>query len=118
MGRFLRALAPLLLTAAFATNAGAQITSTIHGVVMQSDVIPYRPLLYSARMEDGYALADASLRSKLPAGLLERADRRRTFMADVLGIELSEDVLPLSNLAGVMPLWMLRPKVAATLVSR
>jgi Xaa-Pro aminopeptidase len=83
------------------------------GMVMQSDVIPSNPVLYSARMEDGYALADASLRSRLPAGLLERAEKRRGFMADVLGIELSEDVLPLSNLAGIMPLWMLRPRIVA-----
>jgi Xaa-Pro aminopeptidase len=79
------------------------------GMVMQSDVIPSNPVLYSARLEDGYALADASLRSRLPAGLRERAARRRNFLAEVLGIELSEDVLPLSNLAGIMPLWMLAP---------
>jgi hypothetical protein len=36
-------------------------------------------------------------------------------MADTLGIELSDDVLPLSNLAGMMPLWMLRPQVVASL---
>ena len=36
-------------------------------------------------------------------------------MAEALGMDLSEDVLPLSNLAGVMPLWMLRPTMAATL---
>jgi Xaa-Pro aminopeptidase len=84
------------------------------GVVMQSDVIPSHPVLYSARMEDGYALADASLRARLPAELLERAGRRRAFMAS-LGLDVGEDVLPLSNLAGVMPLWMLRPRVAAKL---
>ncbi len=84
------------------------------GVVMQSDVIPSNPVLYSARMEDGYALADSALRAKLPAGLLERAGRRRRFLAS-LGIEVPEEVLPLSNLAGIMPLWMLRPRVAATL---
>jgi Xaa-Pro aminopeptidase len=85
------------------------------GMVMQSDVIPSHPVLYSARMEDGYALADASLRAQLPADLLERAARRRAFMAETLGIELSDDVLPLSNLAGMMPLWMLRPQVVASL---
>jgi Xaa-Pro aminopeptidase len=85
------------------------------GMVMQSDVIPSHPVLYSARMEDGYALADKDLRKRLPAGLLDRAGRRRRFLADQLGIELSEDVLPLSNLAGIMPLYMLRPRVMATL---
>jgi Xaa-Pro aminopeptidase len=84
------------------------------GIVMQSDVIPSNPVLYSARMEDGYALADAELRAKLPAGLLERAARRRELM-ESLGIEVGEEVLPLSNLAGIMPFWMLRPRVAATL---
>jgi hypothetical protein len=83
------------------------------GMVMQSDVIPSHPVLYSARMEDGFALADAELRAQLPAALLARAAKRRAFMADVLGLDLSEDVLPLSNLAGIMPLWMLRPRLAA-----
>jgi hypothetical protein len=83
------------------------------GMVMQSDVIPSHPVWYSARMEDGFALADAELRAQLPSGLLARAQRRRAFMAEVLGVEVSEDVLPLSNLAGIMPLWMLRPRVAA-----
>lgn len=94
----------------------ARSTERLHsGMVMQSDVIPSNPVLYSARMEDGYALADGSLRTQLPAGLLERAARRRAFLSDRLGIDLSEDVLPLSNLAGIMPLWMLRPALAATL---
>jgi hypothetical protein len=85
------------------------------GMVMQSDVIPSNPVLYSARMEDGYALADAPLRAQLPRGLVERAERRRSFMAEALGIEVSEDVLPLSNLAGIMPLYMLAPWRAASL---
>jgi Xaa-Pro aminopeptidase len=85
------------------------------GMVMQSDVIPSNPVLYSARMEDGYALADADLRARLPASLLERTQRRRQFLGDRLGIELSDDVLPLSNLAGLMPLYMLRPRWSATL---
>jgi Xaa-Pro aminopeptidase len=84
------------------------------GMVMQSDVIPSNPVLYSTRMEDGYALADASLRARLPSGLLERAARRRAFMGETLGIELTEDVLPLSNLAGIMPLWMLHPRIVAS----
>jgi hypothetical protein len=94
----------------------ADSTERLHaGMVMQSDVIPSNPSLYSARMEDGYALADGELRSRLPSGLLARAARRRQFMADRLGLELGEDVLPLSNLAGIMPLYMLRPRSVATL---
>jgi Xaa-Pro aminopeptidase len=91
-------------------------TERLHsGMVMQSDVIPSNPVLYSARMEDGYALADAEMRPRLPEGVVERATRRRRFMADALGIELSEDVLPLSNLAGCMPLQMLRTRRVASL---
>jgi hypothetical protein len=37
---------------------------------------------------------------------------RRAFMADVLGIELKPEVLPLSNLAGYLPPFWLSPGLA------
>ena len=42
-------------------------------------------------------------------GLWQRVGTRRAFMADVLGIRLKPEVLPLSNLAGYLPpLWLSR----------
>lgn len=88
------------------------------GMIMQSDVIPSHPVYYSARMEDSYALADASLQSELAGlfpGVLSRANRRRTFMAEAFGLSLSPDVLPLSDLAGRMTPFVLSPTLTLSL---
>jgi hypothetical protein len=64
-------------------------------------------------MEDGLVLADADLRRRIqelyPA-CYERCQKRRAFMTDVLGIELAEEVLPLSNTATLVPPFFLRPQ--------
>ena len=39
--------------------------------------------------------------------LWKRVQARRSFMRDVLGINLDDSVLPLSNTAGWLPLWAL-----------
>ena len=41
--------------------------------------------------------------------------RRRSFMADALGIEPHEDVLPFSNIPAYLPPFLLRPDQAMTL---
>ena len=77
------------------------------GMVFQSDVIPGSKRYSSTRMEDGYALADMKLRAELRErfpGTHARCVARREFMADSLGIVMSEDVLPLSNLCGIITL--------------
>lgn len=54
-------------------------------------------------MEDRIVLADAALRNQLQAshpGMFARVQARRRYMIDLLGYELSEDVLPLSNMPG------------------
>jgi hypothetical protein len=83
------------------------------GMVMQSDVIPSHPVYYSTRMEDGYALADealrAELREKFPE-LMRRCAARGEFLRARLGLPLSEDVLPLSNLAGMIAPFLLAPE--------
>jgi Xaa-Pro aminopeptidase len=82
------------------------------GLVLQSDVIPVSPVYYSARMEDGYALADAALQAELAAvapAALARCHARRDWLRAELGIELSSDVLPLSNLPAIMPALYLAP---------
>jgi len=80
------------------------------GMVMQSDVIPSSPVYYSTRMEDGYALADAGLRRQIGAispECLSRCDARRAWMTTQLGLPVGEDVLPLTNLPGVVAPYLL-----------
>jgi hypothetical protein len=63
-------------------------------------------------MEEGIVLADPDLRAALGArfpACLARCLARRRFMADTLGIELSESVLPLSNIPALVPPFLLRP---------
>ncbi|MBI2775706.1 MAG: aminopeptidase P family N-terminal domain-containing protein [Chloroflexi bacterium] len=83
------------------------------GMVMQVDIIPAAGGPYfTTNIEDGFALADAPLRSALAASypeMWERVGRRRSFMRDALGIDLHPDVLPLSNIPALLPPYLLRP---------
>ena len=74
---------------------------------------------FTTNIEDGIALADATLRVELAAaqpGAWARIQARRRFMCESLGIELHDDVLPLSNLAAHLAPFVLRPDRAMTLV--
>jgi len=88
------------------------------GMAIQSDVIPSSKTYFSTRLEDGFALADVSLRGELerryPA-CMNRCRARRRFMIDTLGFELSEEVLPLSNMCGIVTPFHLRPERILTL---
>lgn len=84
------------------------------GMVLQADVIPSHPDLYSTRMEDGYLIADEALQSKLDPGLLERCQARRAWMREALGIRLDGSVLPLSNLCGWVAPYLLEPSLVMT----
>jgi len=83
------------------------------GMVMQADIIPATGGPYfTTNIEDGIALADASLRATLRATypeMWDRVERRRAFMRGVLGIDLHRDVLPLSNIPALLPPFLLRP---------
>jgi Xaa-Pro aminopeptidase len=82
------------------------------GMAIQVDIIPSSPTYFSTRMEDGIVLADADLRRQLREDwpdCYERCEKRRRFMADVLGIELPEEVLPLSNMPAIVPPFFLTP---------
>jgi hypothetical protein len=88
-------------------------------MALQVDVIPATGSPYfTTNIEDGIALADASLRRDLAERYPDawtRIERRRAFMADQLGIELHPDVLPLSNLPAALPPFLLRPDRAMSL---
>jgi hypothetical protein len=85
----------------------------VSGQMIQCDIIPaVGPPYYGSNIEDGVALLDergrAELREKYP-GVWTRVEGRRAFMADVLGIRLKPETLPLSNLAAALPPYLLAP---------
>ena len=82
------------------------------GMAIQVDVIPSSPIYASTRMEDGVVLAGKELRKQLQSAFPDcyaRCQKRRKFMTDVLGIELPEEVLPLSNIPAIVPPLFLAP---------
>ncbi len=89
------------------------------GMYLQADIIPATGTPYfTTNIEDGVALADAGLRAELATSYPDAWDRiqaRRRFMGEALGIELHPDVLPFSNLAALLPPFLLRPDRAMTL---
>lgn len=88
------------------------------GMAMQVDVIPSSPVYGSTRMEDGVVLAGAELRAELQKDFPDchaRCEDRRRFMVETLGFELPDEVLPLSNIAAIVPPWLLRPQLVFAL---
>jgi hypothetical protein len=71
------------------------------GMAIQADVIPTSSIYFSTRMEDGVVLADPEC--------FARCQKRRTFMIEVLGIHLPEEVLPLANIPAIVPPFFLEP---------
>jgi Xaa-Pro aminopeptidase len=88
------------------------------GMALQVDIIPATGTAYfTTNIEDGVALADASLRTAFAAAYpaaWKRIQRRRRFMADALGLELHPDVLPFSNIPAWLPPFLLGPERAMT----
>jgi len=82
------------------------------GMAMQVDVIPSSATYCSTRMEDGVVIAGRDLQEKLrlhyPA-CFSRCLGRREFMRNTLGIEVNDDVLPLSNMPAIVPPYFLGP---------
>ena len=88
------------LCSPFYRGSDARLPSS---AALQVDIIPVAEGV-SVNMEDGILLADADLRTRLAAAnpeLMARCEARRSFMIDMLGYELSGDVLPLGNIPGV-----------------
>jgi hypothetical protein len=92
--------------------------SVASGMAIQVDVIPQSQKYFSTRMEDGLVIADVELRAKLRESApdcYDRCQKRRSFMSEVLGIELSEEVLPLSNTCAIVPPFFLSPNTVIAL---
>jgi Xaa-Pro aminopeptidase len=99
--------------------AGSEIPIS-SGMAIQVDVIPQSTQYFSTRMEDGIVIADAELRTQLKEfapDCFERCQKRRAFMGDVLGIEVPEEVLPLSNTCAIVPPFFLEPNTVLALES-
>jgi hypothetical protein len=90
------------------------------GMAMQVDIIPATGTPYfTSNIEDGIVIADASLRADLAEtypDVWARIEARRRFMKDMLGIGIHDDVLPLSNIPGYLPPFLLRPDRVLTVV--
>ncbi|MFO1540822.1 MAG: M24 family metallopeptidase [Chloroflexota bacterium] len=83
------------------------------GMAIQVDIIPATGTpWFTSNIEDGFAIADAALRAELaqrfPA-MWQRIGIRRAFLRDTLGVALHPDTLPLSNIAGWLPPFLLDP---------
>jgi hypothetical protein len=91
------------------------------GMAMQVDVIPATGTEYfTTNIEDGIAFADEILRGELAARYPDawrRIEARRGFMHSQLGIDLHQDVLPLSNIPAYLPPFLLAPERAMSMVS-
>lgn len=88
------------------------------GMAMQMDVIPGHPVYGSCRMEDGYVIADDALRADLAARFPEVAARcaaRATFMRDVIGMKVSDCLLPLADTCGIVAPWLFDPGLVVAL---
>ena len=75
------------------------------GMMLQLDIIPSVPGYGGVSAEDGIAIADETLRARLAEDYPETWSRiieRRKYMKNELGINLSEDVLPMSDTLGYL----------------
>ncbi|HVG84789.1 MAG TPA: hypothetical protein VM820_09735, partial [Vicinamibacterales bacterium] len=85
---------------------------------LQTDVIPTSTAYFSTRMEDGVAVADARLQAAISGQYPDtwaRCQSRRRFVEAVLGIQCPAEVLLLSNMACLVPPYLLRPTTVLAL---
>jgi hypothetical protein len=88
----------------------------VSGNAIQVDIIPATGTPYfTSGVEDGIALLDKDGRAAFAAKYADawtRIESRRAFMADVLGIQLRDEVLPFSNIPAYLPPFLLSPHQA------
>jgi len=69
-------------------------------------------------MEDGYVIADTTLRADLATRFPDVAARcvaRATFMRDVIGMDVPDTLLPLADTCGIVAPWLLDAGLVVTL---
>ena len=80
-----------------------------NGMAIQCDIIANPPGLPGVHVEDGLVLANEELRvafiEKYPEAW-KRIERRRKMMIQTLGIKICDEVLPLSDIQGLLFPWM------------
>jgi hypothetical protein len=85
----------------------------VSGMVFQCDIIPDSwSAGWVANCEDTVAVADAALRAELAERHPEvsaRIDARRRIMTDQLGLEIADEILPLSCIPAYFPPFWLSP---------
>lgn len=86
------------------------------GQMVQLDIIPAAQNGYaSSNIEDGILIADTDLQneiSKKYPDMWKRIMKRKSFMKDVLGISLKNEILPLYDTQGILNPFMLNKKYA------
>ena len=94
-------------------GSGDRITS---GMVFQCDIIPDTWAAgWVANCEDAVAIADGVLRAELASrhpDVAARIEARRRIMIEKLGIEIADEILPLSCLPAYFPPFWLSPGYA------
>lgn len=96
----------------FYKNSKVKIAS---GMIFQIDIIPYVEGLAGVSAEECVAIADKSLKNELKneyPELWQRIITRRNYLINELNINLSPDVLPLSNTVGYLRPFLLEKSKA------
>jgi hypothetical protein len=87
------------------------------GMALQCDIIAGNDSPFmSAHIEDGLILADCDLRDEIQEiapKAYGRMIKRREFMRDVLKIDVSDEILPTSDIQGMMFPYMQNPRIIA-----
>lgn len=94
--------------------AGSEVLLT-SGMLFQVDIIPSVPGYAGVSMEEAVAIVNQSLRDELKTDypeLWERIQLRRDYLINVLGIKLSDDILPVSNTVGYLRPYLLSKQAA------
>lgn len=85
------------------------------GMLFQLDIIPAVQGYAGVSAEEGVALADQTLRTEIARYYPEvwrRIQQRRDYVRDVLGIAISDEVLPMSNTLGYLRPYLLNQQSA------
>jgi hypothetical protein len=88
------------------------------GMYIQADIIPRSREFSSSRMEEGIIIADESLQKSLEEhypDVFGRCMQRRKFMTQELGFTLPPEILPLSNIPGIVPPFLLNHRMVMSL---